>query len=82
VRGFWEAYQNTFREARTEFFELTSGERAGGLFWTTRGVDPRGEPIEYDGATLLVFDDEGKITLFRGYYDTRELTRTVGQRDR
>ncbi|HMQ33472.1 MAG TPA: nuclear transport factor 2 family protein [Chloroflexaceae bacterium] len=81
ARAFWQAYQDTFREARTEFFELTSSERAAGLFWTTRGVDARGEPLDYDGVTLLVFDDDGKIELFRGYYDTRDLSRTVGQQE-
>ena len=34
--------------------------------------------MEYDGVSLLVFDDSGKIKLFRGYYDTRELSREVG----
>lgn len=81
VRAFWEAYQQTFREAHTEFIEVTSSERAAGLFWTTRGVDARGEGLDYDGVTLLVFDEDGKITHFRGYYDTRELTRTVGQQE-
>lgn len=81
VRAFWESYQQMFREAHTEFLELTSSERAAGLFWTTRGVDARGERIDYDGVTLLIFDADGKITHFRGYYDTRELTRTVGQQE-
>jgi ketosteroid isomerase-like protein len=77
VRSFWENYQQSFQEAETEFFQLTSGERAAGLFWTTRGRDATGEAIEYDGVSLLVFGDDGKITLFRGYYDTRELSKKV-----
>lgn len=78
VRAFWEQYQGNFREAATEFFELTASERAAGLFWTTRGRDAAGAPIEYDGVTLLVFADDGAIELLRGYYDTRELSRKVG----
>lgn len=77
VRAFWEHYQSSFREAATEFFTITGGEGSAGLFWTTRGADAAGAPIEYDGATLLTFDEAGKITLLRGYYDTRELSRTV-----
>lgn len=77
IRAFWETYQDTFREVQTTFFEQTNSERAAGLFWTTRGIDARGEPIEYDGVTLLLFDADGKISQFRGYYDTRELARTV-----
>lgn len=78
VRAFWEEYQHTFREARTEFAEVTSSERSAGLFWTTRGQDATGQRFEYDGVSLLVFDEEGLITQFRGYYDTRELSRKVG----
>ena len=78
IRAFWEAYQGTFREVETTFFEQTSSEQAAGLFWTTRGLGAQGEPIEYDGVTLLQFDDQGKIMLLRGYYDTREFSRTVG----
>jgi ketosteroid isomerase-like protein len=75
ARAFWEQYQGSFQEAGTEFFQLTGGEQAAGLFWTTRGRDAAGAPLEYDGVTLLTFDQDGKIELLRGYYDTRELTR-------
>jgi hypothetical protein len=78
IRAFWEAYQSTFQEAKTEFFELTASERGAGLFWTTSGRDAHGEPLTYDGSTLLIFNHDGLIELFRGYYDTRELTRKVG----
>jgi hypothetical protein len=77
ARTFWEQYQNSFREASTEFFELTSSERGAGLFWTTRGTDAAGDAFTYDGVTLLIFDDAGLINLFRGYYDTRELSKRV-----
>lgn len=77
VRTFWENYQNNFREATTEFFQVTSNEESAGLFWTTRGTDATGQQFEYDGVSLLVFDEDGKINLFRGYYDTRELSRKV-----
>lgn len=78
VRQFWEEYQHTFREARTEFFDVTGSDRSAGLFWTTRGIDATGQEVEYDGVSLLVFDGAGLIESFRGYYDTRELSRKVG----
>lgn len=78
VRQFWEEYQHTFREARTEFFDVTGSERSAGLFWTTRGADATGQSFEYDGVSLLVFGDDDLIETFRGYYDTRELSRKVG----
>lgn len=78
ARQFWGEYRRTLGQARSEFFKVTAGDDAAGLFWTTKGTGNNGQPMEYDGSTLLVYDDDGKITLFRGYYDTRELSRAVG----
>lgn len=77
AQEFWSEYRRTFGAATSEFFQITTSANAAGLFWTTKGTDATGQPIEYDGVSLLVFNDEGKITLFRGYYDTRELSRVV-----
>ena len=78
ARQFWMEYRRTFGEAYSEFYQVTVNEEAAGLFWTTKGTGNDGQPMEYDGVSLLVFDDSGKIKLFRGYYDTRELSREVG----
>ena len=74
---FWREYRGTFGKARSEFFQITTNNESAGLFWTTKGTDNDGNPLEYDGVSLLVFNDQSKITLFRGYYDTRELSRQV-----
>ena len=79
ARAFWDAYRKQFAKAETEFHRVTVGDedgadgRSAGLFWTTRGESPDGESLDYHGATLLVFDGEGKVNRFRGYYDTRQL---------
>lgn len=73
VRTFWTDYAHTFREARTEFRAVTTGGDAIGLFWTTRGRDAQGEPIEYDGASLLLLDGQGRIATFSGYFDPENL---------
>jgi ketosteroid isomerase-like protein len=78
VREFWQEYRRTFGEAHSEFYQVTANQEAAGLFWTTKGTGNDGQPMEYDGVSLLVFNQEGKITLFRGYYDTREISRAVG----
>jgi ketosteroid isomerase-like protein len=78
ARQFWSEYRRTFGEAFSDFYQVTVNEQAAGLFWTTKGTGNDGQPMEYDGVSLLVFDDQGKISLFRGYYDTRELSREVG----
>lgn len=78
ARQFWTEYRRTFGEAYSDFYQVTVNDQAAGLFWTTKGTGNDGQPMEYDGVSLLVFDDQGKIKLFRGYYDTRELSREVG----
>lgn len=79
AQEFWREYRRTFGTARSEFSNVTVSDDAAGLFWTTKGTGSDQQPIEYDGASLLHFDDQGKIVLFRGYYDTREIGRVVGK---
>ena len=73
ARTFWQEYRAQFAEAETEFHHLTAGDGSAGLFWSTRGKAASGESLDYQGATLLVFDDAGAIERFHGYYDTRQL---------
>jgi ketosteroid isomerase-like protein len=78
VSNFWENYRHTFREIRSEFHQITRNDEAVGLFWVASGRDAQGEAIQYDGATLLVLGDDGLISKFHGYFDTRQLSKTVG----
>jgi hypothetical protein len=77
IRQFWSEYRSTFGTARLDFHQVTINEQAAGLFWTTKGTTNDGHPIAYDGASLLVFDQNGLIRMFRGYYDTRQFTKTA-----
>jgi ketosteroid isomerase-like protein len=77
ARQFWLEYRATLGQASSEFYQMTANDEAAGLFWTTKGSDSAGNPLEYDGVSLLVFDHEGKIVLFRGYYDTRQMERQI-----
>lgn len=70
---FWRSYKQQLGRASTRFHDLTVGEAAAALFWTTEGHDARGGPICYHGCTYLRFDPQGKIAYFRGFYDTRQL---------
>jgi ketosteroid isomerase-like protein len=78
VREFWANYRRTFDTVRSEFHHVLTGESAAGLFWTTSGAYRDGVPLRYDGVTLLEFDEQGRITRFQGYFDTRQLSRTAG----
>jgi ketosteroid isomerase-like protein len=73
ILQFWVQYKQELGNARSKFHHVTTSENAAGLFWTTEGTGPDGQPLRYHGATLLEFDEMGLIKFFRGYYDTREL---------
>ena len=73
ILQFWVQYKQELGAARSRFHHVTTSTNAAGLFWTTEGTGPDGQPLRYHGATLLEFDEMGLIRFFRGYYDTREL---------
>ncbi|GEM_PF-2230834 len=74
LRHFWQVYRDVLGRARSRFFRVTASEDAAGLFWTTGAVGPDGRTVEYDGATLLVFDDAGRIARLRAYFDVGDLS--------
>lgn len=80
IRTFWSEYKKTFGKSYSDFHQITTNEGAAGLFWVTKGTAPSGEEgsVAYDGTTLLVFNEEGKISHFQGYYDTHQLNREMG----
>ncbi len=73
IREFWRDYRAAFEEIHSEFSNVTAGERSAGLFWRSTGTHANGEPVAYDGVSLLEFDESGKIARFKGYFDSREI---------
>ncbi len=78
ARQFWTEYRRSFGEVRSEFSHVIVDANAAGLFWTTEGRGSDDKPLRYDGVSLLEWSENGKIRFFRGYYDTRELSRELG----
>jgi len=74
IASFWRQYADTFGEIHSEFFDITTSDHSAGLFWRSSGTGPSGDTMEYDGVSLLVFDDAGKITRFQGFFDPRRLS--------
>jgi len=74
ILRFWTQYKQTLGDIYSNFHHITVSDDSAGLFWTTEGTNPAGDTVHYHGSTLLVFNAEGSIQFFRGYYDTRELT--------
>ncbi len=77
IAGFWQTYRTAFCEIRSEFFEVTLSEHAAGLFWRSTGAHVTGEPVSYEGVSLLNFNDDGKIVRFKGFYDSNQVTTKV-----
>jgi ketosteroid isomerase-like protein len=69
IAGFWREYRGSFGSLHSDFADVTASERSAGLFWRSTATGPNGQRVEYDGVTLLTFDDSGKITRLRGYFD-------------
>ena len=70
IKSFWVQYKSTLGKAHSQFHHVTTNQNSAGLFWTTARDD---RYTRYHGATILQFDENGMITFFRGYYDTREI---------
>ena len=73
IAEFWRRYRGSFADIRSDFSEVTANDHAAGLFWHSHGTDRNGQPIEYDGVTLLRLDDSGRIADFQGYFDSRDV---------
>lgn len=77
VRRFWMTYREVLGEAESRFSHVTTDGRAAGLFWSTRGRGRGRIGLEYDGVTLIEFDDDGLIRYLRAYFDLDTLARAV-----
>ena len=73
IAAFWQNYRATFRDIHSEFFDVTSSDRAAGLFWRSTGTYLTGSPIDYEGVSLLEFDEGGKIARFKGFFDSSQI---------
>ena len=81
LRTFWDEYKKTVGRAHSDFTQITVNGEAAGLFWVTSGITTpdQPEPRSYDGSTLLIYDEAGKIRQFHGYYDTHQFNRAIGR---
>ena len=76
VRTFWQQYLDQFATIRSEFSRVVEAGPLGELEWTSRGslgTSGEGKDVEYEGVSLLEFDDAGLVTRFATYYDTAAL---------
>jgi ketosteroid isomerase-like protein len=74
IAEFWREYRTTFKNIHSEFFDVTASDHSAGLFWRSTGTSATGQPLTYEGVSLLVLDEAGKIARFKGYFDSRQTT--------
>lgn len=74
IAQFWREYGESFQGIHSDFFDVTANDHSAGLFWRSQGNDIHGKPLEYEGVSLLVFDDAGKIKHFRGYFNQAQIS--------
>ena len=75
LREFWTEYRKTFGEMKSTFRNVFATEEGAALEWTTEGTS-NGDAVSYDGVSILEIED-GKVSRFMAYFDTRRLTRQV-----
>ena len=73
IAEFWREYYTAFSHIHSEFFDVTASDHSVGLFWRSEGTNTAGQPLEYEGVSLLVLDESGKITRFQGFFDSRQI---------
>jgi ketosteroid isomerase-like protein len=74
IAEFWREYRSTFRDIRSEFFDITASDHSAGLFWRTAGTNANGQPLQYEGVSLLELNEDGKIARFKGFFDSKQIT--------
>ncbi len=78
VRVFWQQYLDQFETIRSEFSRIVEAGPLGELEWTSTGSIGGGTDVEYQGVSLLEFDDQGLVKRFATYYDTAALAHRLG----
>lgn len=68
ARRYWQAYRASFAEVHSEFRNVVADDGVAILEWTSRGRGAGGAPFEYDGVSVVEFED-GRIRRFRAYFD-------------
>lgn len=77
ARRFWERYRRAFAAISSEFAAVTESRGRVVLEWTGTGQHHNGQPVRYDGVTVLDLDDsaeEQRVGAVRLYFDTLAAT--------
>lgn len=76
ARRFWTEYRDTFGEIHSSFRNVIASDGGAALEWTTKATSADGDPLEYDGVSILEIEGD-KVTRFRAYFNPRSLGRQM-----
>lgn len=68
ARDFWSTYRSWFGEIASSFRNVIAVDGRTALEWTSKGTSPEGEPVAYDGVSILEYQG-GEIVRFRAYFN-------------
>ena len=80
AREFWTKYRDTFGEVHSTFRNIITTDGRAALEWTTAGTAANGEPINYEGVSILEIEAD-KVTRFQAYFDAGKLGEQVTNTD-
>lgn len=69
ARQFWQKYLSVFRQIHSKFTNVVESNGSAVLEWTSEGSLTSGEPLKYQGVSIIETVD-GKVQRFRTYYDS------------
>jgi limonene-1,2-epoxide hydrolase len=72
AREFWSSYRASFETIESAFRHVVADGEVVALEWSSRGRLRDGQPIEYEGVTILEVRD-GEISRSTAYFDPRQI---------
>jgi ketosteroid isomerase-like protein len=69
ARRFWRNYLQVFDRIHSTFTHVVEGDNSAVLEWTAEGALTTGEPLHYQGISVIEFT-HGLVHRFRTYYDS------------
>jgi ketosteroid isomerase-like protein len=70
-------YRQTFGRVKSTFRNVLASPERVALEWVTQGTNRKGEPLRYEGVTVLELAND-RITRSMAYFDPSTLGRQVG----
>jgi ketosteroid isomerase-like protein len=69
ARQFWEKYLSVFQQIHSQFTNVVESNGSAVLEWTSEGTLTSGEPLKYQGVSIIETQN-GQVQRFRTYYDS------------